>query len=265
MPVFRRIIPIAAVLSLTALACGAADASADSNASESSVTQGPAAPAPSGEPAAAPPMSKEIHWFRSSAEYRAITRQTYALAARALDAKVQGRDKGAAWAVVLDCDETVLDNSEHQKENQGKPFSQDAWTAWVNRKEAKAIPGAVAFTKHVRDLGGKVVIVTNRMDGTECPATETNLKAVNVTYDAILCKKDTSDKNPRFQAVAAGTAIGSLPALEILAFVGDNIQDFPAQTQELAGKDDAAFADFGSKFFTLPNPMYGSWEKNPQN
>jgi len=246
----------AIALSLSAVACGAQDDGGGASASESSVTQGPASSSGGGEAPAAAPMSKEIHWLRNSAEYRAITRQTYALAARTLDAKVQAH-KGGPWGVVLDCDETVLDNSEHQKESQGKPFSQEAWTAWVNRKEAKAIPGASAFTKHVRDLGGKVVIVTNRLEAGECPATEANLQAVKITYDAIHCKKDSSDKNPRFQAVAA--------EMEILEFIGDNIQDFPAQTQELASKDDAAFADFGSKFFTLPNPMYGSWEKNPQN
>ena len=44
-----------------------------------------------------------------------------------------------------------------------------------------------------------------------------------------------------------------------------NIQDLPDQSQDLASKDDAAYADFGKKLFVLPNPMYGSWEKTPQN
>jgi 5'-nucleotidase (lipoprotein e(P4) family) len=247
------------VLSLAAVACGSADGGGPES-SESSVIQNPT---PTTPPAAAPAMSKEIHWFRNSAEYKAITRQTYALAAKAVDAKAGGI--AGAWGVVLDVDETVLDNSTYQKENQGKPFSQDAWTAWVQRKEAKPVPGVVGFTNHVRALGGKVVLVTNRLDGAECPATEDNLKTVGVPYDAILCKKDTSDKNPRFKAVASGAAAPGLPAIEIVAFVGDNIQDFPDETQDLAGKDDSAFADFGSRFFTLPNPMYGSWEKNAPN
>lgn len=245
------------VLSLAAVACGAADGG-DASSSESSVVQAPTPP-----PAAAPAMSKEIHWFRNSAEYKAITRQTYALAAHAVDAKAAAQ--AGPWGVVLDVDETVLDNSEYQKENQGKPFDPAAWTSWVTRKEAKAVPGAIGFTNHVHGMGGKVVLVTNRMDGTECPATEDNLKALGVPYDAILCKKDTSDKNPRFKAVATGTAVAGLPAMEILAFVGDNILDLPDESQALASKDDAAFAEFGSRFFTLPNPMYGSWEANPQN
>ncbi len=264
MSVLRAVLVLSG-LSLAAIACSAAE-TGDADTSQSGVKEAPAptATATATTPPAATSMAKEIHWFRNSSEYKAITRQTYGLAGAALDAKLATR-KGGAWGVVLDCDETILDNSQYQKENQGKPFSQDAWTAWVNRKEAKAVPGVVGFTKKARALGGKVVIVTNRLDGAECPATEENLKSAGVAYDAILCKKDTSDKNPRFAAIAAGNAAPGLPALEVLEFIGDNIMDFPAQTQELAGKDDAAYADFGTKFFTLPNPMYGSWEKNPQN
>ena len=238
-------------------ACATPDADPSAPSSENAVVLAP----PTVTPPAAPPMAKEIHWFRNSAEYRAMTRQVYGIAGRTLDA---AEHKGS-WAVVLDIDETLLDNSQYQKENQGQPFSQDLWTAWVNRKEAKAVPGASRFTNHVHELGGKVVLVTNRMDATECPATEVNLHALNIAYDAMLCRKETGDKNLRFQAVASGTAVAGLPALEIVAFVGDSIGDFPAQTQELASKDDAAFAEFGTKFFVLPNPMYGSWEKNPQN
>lgn len=254
-----RSLIVISVLSLAGVACGAPDAGGVES-SEGAIVQEPPAVTP---PPAAASMAKEIHWFRNSAEYRAMTRQVYAIAGRTLDASASGR-KGS-WGVVLDVDETVLDNSQYQKENQGKPFSADAWTAWVNRKEAPAVPGASRFTKHVRDLGGKVVLVTNRMDGTECPATKVNLEAQSIVYDAILCKKDTSDKNARFKAVASGSAAPGLPALEIVAFLGDNIQDFPDESQELASKEDSAFSEFGSTFFVLPNPMYGSWEKNPQN
>ena len=47
-----------------------------------------------------------------------------------------------------------------------------------------------------------------------------------------------------------------------MAFVGDNIQDFPGLSQAIRKQGDEAFADFGARFFVLPNPMYGSWEKN---
>ena len=53
-----------------------------------------------------------------------------------------------------------------------------------------------------------------------------------------------------------------LPAMRVLMWVGDNIQDFPTLTQSIRTRDDAAFAEFGEGFVVLPNPMYGSWEKN---
>ena len=33
-------------------------------------------------------------------------------------------------------------------------------------------------------------------------------------------------------------------------------------TQAIRERGDDAFADFGARFFVLPNPMYGSWERN---
>lgn len=48
----------------------------------------------------------------------------------------------------------------------------------------------------------------------------------------------------------------------VLMFVGDNIQDFPLLAQDVRKQVDEAFAKFGDSFFVLPNPMYGSWEKN---
>src|SRR5262245_55604156 len=118
-----------AALSFAVVACSATEG-AHADSSESQVNApGDSAPADAG-----PPMAKEIHWVRNSAEYRAITRQTYALAAQAVESKKKAY--GGPWGVVLDVDETVLDNSQYQKENQGKGFKQEIWTAWVQRKEA---------------------------------------------------------------------------------------------------------------------------------
>jgi predicted secreted acid phosphatase len=80
----------------------------------------------------------------------------------------------------------------------------------------------------------------------------------------MLCKPDggPSDKGPRFEAVARGTTPLGLPPLEVVAFLGDNIRDFPGQSQAIRKENDEAFASFGARFFVLPNPMYGSWEAN---
>jgi predicted secreted acid phosphatase len=78
----------------------------------------------------------------------------------------------------------------------------------------------------------------------------------------MLCRPDgqPTDKNPRLSSVANGRALGLTTAVDVLAVLGDNILDFPSLSQTLREQPDAAFAEFGAKYFVLPNPMYGSWQ-----
>ena len=223
-------------------------------------------------PAAAPqPMAsttaiprKDIHWFRSSAEYRGIALEVYRDAGEHLADLTRGLGAGT-WAVILDADETVLDNSLHERRlaDQNATFSETEWARWVRERAATAVPGAVEFTRKVRAMGGRIAIVTNRPDSL-CGPTRENLKSIGVEADVVLCQPGSeSNKNPRFQKVQNGTAAAGVPALKVVEWLGDNIQDFPDLTQAVrtvAG----GYADFGSRYFLLPNPMYGSWEKNPE-
>jgi 5'-nucleotidase (lipoprotein e(P4) family) len=204
-----------------------------------------------------------LKWYRRSAERRALTAQGYAIAVDKLQAKVSAGITGA-WGVVLDIDETTLNNSTYQQERMdlGLGYSPASWTEWVNRKAATPIDGVLDFVHGVKQLGGKVVFVSNRVAATECAQTEENLTSAGLSYDAILCKTDTSDKNPRFMAVANGTAKPGLPALDVILYVGDNILDFPMLSQDLRKQPTSAFAKFGQDFILIPNSMYGSWEKN---
>lgn len=210
------------------------------------------------------PLGLDIRWYQRAAERRAMTAQAYAHATQKVAAKVAA-GVPANWGVVMDIDETTLNNSAYQRARAdlGLGYSPASWTVWVNQKAATPLDGALAFTQKVKQLGGKVVFVSNRMGVTECPQTEDNLHATGFVYDAVLCRVPgmPSEKNTRFEQVKTGTGTG-LPPLEIVAFVGDNIQDFPALTQELRKQPEAAFAAFGEKFFMVGNPMYGSWEKN---
>jgi len=165
--------------------------------------------------------------------------------------------------VVLDADETILDNSGYQLERVpfGGRFEAQSWRAWTARRAAVPLPGAVAFLRRVHELGGRIAIVTNR-DAAECADTEAVFQARALAYDVMLCKPEgaSSDKNPRFEAVARGTA--GLPPVEVVAFLGDNVLDFPGLTQAVRERGEEAFADFGRRFFVFPNAMYGSWERN---
>lgn len=233
------------------------------------------APAPAAETAPAPvpavatpradtAIGKEILWVRTSAEHRALLLQTYRLAGQQLERLASGEERGS-WAVIIDADETLLDNSVYQlrRARQGLGFTPESWNEWVLERAAPALPGAVPFTRRVRDLGGRVAVVTNR-DEVVCDATRENLTDEGIVHDIVLCMQPGgSDKNPRFEAVRQGAASPDIPPLRIVMVVGDNIRDFPSTTQEIRDRPDAAFARFGERWILLPNPMYGSWERLP--
>lgn len=211
-------------------------------------------------PAAARPLPNDVRWVRASAEYRALTRQAYEVASERLP-ELSRNLAAHSWAVILDADETVLDNSEYQRRRAvvDSGFTPATWATWVNERAAPAVPGAAEFTRRVQALGGRVVIVTNR-SVEQCDATRENLKTVSVVVDVVLCQpQGEGDKNPRFQRVQSGTAAPGVPPLTVVAWVGDNILDFPGMSQA-ARNDPRALADFGKRYFILPNPMYGSWQ-----
>jgi 5'-nucleotidase (lipoprotein e(P4) family) len=229
----------------------------------------PVTPAPrtvAGASAEAPGVpTDELHWLRGSAEYRAVTIQTFRAALEAAEEASAGRPAGS-WAVSVDADETIIDNSGYELELQRKGLSHTdaAWKAWVRRGERTAVPGAAMFLAGVRKLGGRVAVVTNTVQSL-CTDVASNLRSLSLPYDVLVCRPDdgADRKEGRWKSVAAGTERPDLGPLEILVWVGDNIQDFPDQSQALRDKGEAAFSDFGVRFFALPNPIYGTWEKNP--
>src|SRR5689334_11487790 len=173
-----------------------------------------AAPAP----VAARPLPNDVRWFRVSAEYRALATQAYSVASDRLPELSRGKPTGK-WAVILDADETVLDNSEYQRRRAllDSGYTTATWASWVNERAATAIPGAVEFTRRVHALGGRVVIVTNRTED-QCDATRANLRTVAAEADAVLCQAPgESDKNPRFQRVQSGAAIAGAGPLDVVA------------------------------------------------
>lgn len=207
---------------------------------------------------------KDIQWFRSSAEYRGIALEVYRTAGEHLADNARGLASGT-WAVILDADETVLDNSLHERRlaDRNEAFSEAGWARWVRERSATAVPGAVEFTRKVHALGGRIAIVTNRADSL-CAPTRENLRSVGIAADIVLCQPiGESDKNPRFARIQNGTAASGLPALTVVEWLGDNIQDFPGLTQAVRTAA-GGYAEFGMRYFLLPNPMYGSWEKNPE-
>ena len=223
-----------------------------------------ASPAPAAtraEQAPAASLPNDIKWVQRSAEYYAAILDTYRSATARVEQQSPSRKPGT-WAVILDADETVISNLQYQIERVGQGYSAESWAAWVHKKEATPLPGAAGFLARVRQLGGRIAIVTNRLES-ECEDTRALFRTHQLPFDAMLCREDKgpSDKNPRFESVALGKTPAGQSPLDVVAFVGDNILDFPGLTQAIRQGGEGAFSEFGVRFFLVPNPMYGSWER----
>ena len=140
-----------------------------------------------------------IKYMRDSEEYATLARQVYRMAGAAV-VRAAGQGQSRRWTVVLDVDETALDNSTYQLERAayGLPYDDGSWSAWVERRRAPAVPGAVGFIELVRGSGGRVAWITNR-NASLTDATRENLKAVGLwdDDDRLCTQKSSQDaRNP---------------------------------------------------------------------
>lgn len=214
-------------------------------------------------------LPRDVRWVKNSIEYGAICMQTYRAAWRAV--KSQAKALREPWAVVLDIDETVLNNTPYQVELavRGESYTPATWAAWVERRQATPVPGAAAFLDSVRSLGefAHVVFITNR-DAARDSATIANLKAYGLwrSDDMLLARRDRADtKEVRRREVleGIGRCAGRGPR-RIIALIGDQIGDLVDDSG--ADRDSLrqrllSGPDLGRRYFVLPNPMYGSWER----
>jgi 5'-nucleotidase (lipoprotein e(P4) family) len=209
---------------------------------------------------------REVKWVRDSEEYATITRWIYRSATQSVRQQAQRLQRGQSWAVVLDVDETVLDNTAYELERRayGQPHDEAVFAAWIARREAGAVPGAAEFIAEVRRMGGRVAWITNRLVGTRAH-TEENLALRGLWAEGDrLCMMDLADtaytKTARRAEVLRGTgACGFGAPITVLAWIGDQLGDIPraGEADADAGREEA----FGVRYFLLPNPMYGSWER----
>ncbi|MGA7614997.1 MAG: HAD family acid phosphatase [Thermoanaerobaculia bacterium] len=233
----------------------------------------PVAAAPANPSAA---LLNSVLWYQTAPEAAASYVQAYAAATTELDRALADPAWTAALeqtgdyqdlppAVILDIDETVLDNSPYEARlvREGKAFDPATWTAWVEEAKAKPLPGAVEFTRYAASRGVMVFFVTNRNRSEEGP-TRQNLLAAgfplstgvdNVITRGELSRTPTSDKGERRAAIAG--------EFRILLLCGDSIGDFVSSAGTANESDVAARHPgyWGERWIVLPNPMYGSWER----
>ena len=210
--------------------------------------------------------SAATHWQRNSLEYCRLAVNAYdqALAAAGRIAKTH---KPKTWVVLMDADETVLDNSlfDRERDRCAMPVQDAQWENWVHADMARDVPGAAAFTNAVHKLGGLVGIVTNRAQADDA-TTQATLKKAGIWFDYEIGMADKPDKVARWNGAVDHfrKAFGGHP--RAVMWLGDQVTDLAivdktgAILRAMSEKDDGA--GIGTYLFLLPNPMYGGWMKN---
>ena len=202
-------------------------------------------------------------WMRTSAEYRALAYQGYNVAMNTVKMAVTDPShQRKPLAIVLDADETVVDNTKLMGEsivNGNGRFDAPWWRQAVYQGKSQAMPGAVEFLNEVHKQGVEIFYVSNRYAPVNLDVTIQNFKELgfpSVDKDHVLLFEKDSDKQPRFDMIAK--------KYYVIVYMGDNAGDFPIGTKgkTLAERNsiiDAHKEDFGTTFVVFPNPAYGSW------
>ena len=218
-------------------------------------------------------------WVQTAAENAAIKLQTFNTASMQLERALADPSWTAALeqqpgyeslppAVILDVDETVLENVPFQAEIvlANTDFSEELWDEWIASASAKAVPGALEFVQRCVELDVAVYFVTNR-DADDEASTRENLLGegfpVSMEPDTLLTRGErvawTGDKTTRRRHVAE--------THRIVMIVGDDANDFMGEMRGVGvtlSSRGALVAErdawWGERWFILPNPLYGSWE-----
>lgn len=226
-----------------------------------------------------------VLWLQTSAEYQAIAAVTFRQAAtRVLELTKQfhaGKNVASAAieqpgentkrlpaAVIVDIDETLLDNSPMSAEliEERVGWDDKVWTEWVERRQADYIRGAAEFVEKVRAAGVEVFFVTNRKVS-EQSCTIEDMRPIVVTDDQLLASGEYDHESGQVWKNEKTTRRAAIARTHwILAMVGDDLADFiPGVREGVTPEQRAAAMErnldrFGDRWFLLPNPVYGSWE-----
>lgn len=201
-------------------------------------------------------------WFQKSAEMRACYIQAYNWAKRSLDEQMEYTSRNKKPAIVLDIDETVLDNSPFEVKciETGEGYSTETWQAWTSKEMAVPLPGTVEFLNYANEKGVEIFYISNRKVD-ELGWTLANMKKYelpNADSAHVILRAETGSKKARREQV--------LKDHEIILLIGDALTDFSEiyeSRDSTLGFDlvDADKDKFGFEYIIIPNPMYGEWEK----
>jgi 5'-nucleotidase (lipoprotein e(P4) family) len=216
-------------------------------------------------------------WVENAVEYKGNTIGAYELAKIRLDQALADKSWSALGqanvadkptAVILDADETILDNGAYESWliKTGQDFSNKTWNAWVAAAAAKAVPGAVEFTKYADGKGVKVFYVTNRTADQE-EATRKNLAALGFPMGGITDTFLMAKEKPEWTAKKGTRRDFVANDYRVLLLFGDNYGDFSDDFGGTEADREKSFeanqAHFGHDWIVIANPEYGSFESAP--
>lgn len=201
------------------------------------------------------------NWYQTAGEAKALYIQGYNIAKERLLKHLKTPSK-KPYSIVLDLDETVIDNSPYSAENilQGRAYEPSTWDEWVKKMEAKAVPGAKEFLEFADKNKVEIYYISDRTEE-QLDATIMNLEKIGIPVqgrDHVLLKsaQDKSGKVNRREYVKNRT--------NLIMLFGDNLSDFDEFSKKSVEarnrKVEELAEEFGSRFILFPNPMYGAFE-----
>jgi acid phosphatase len=234
-------------------------------------------------PAPDPPASDLLNavlWMQRSVEFKASALTAFALARIRLDQALADpswtgapKEQTGAYqslppAVILDVDETIMDNSGYQAwmTLRGTTFDPKTWNAYVNTVASRAVPGALEFARYADGKGVKVFYVSNRTAEEE-PATRQNLEKLGFPMGGGVDTMLMTRKQPDWGSAKGTRRAFVAKSYRVLLNVGDNLGDF---VDEYRGTEAERLKlleqhreRWGREWIVIANPAYGSFESAP--
>ncbi len=198
-------------------------------------------------------------WVQKAAENRALYYQAFNIARHRLDIDLRYHKSKKPRAIIVDIDETILNNSPYQAENimGKKSYTSASWFNWIKKSSAKTTAGSLEFLRYVAKKGVEIFYISNRkVRGFHKTYQNLKKEGFPVKKKNLLLKTTTSHKSARRSKV--------LIDYRVVLLMGDNLGDFSdafnkKSIGERFAKTDLLKSEFGKKFIMLPNPMYGEW------
>lgn len=197
-------------------------------------------------------LLNSLQWVTKSLEYPLLCQQIYNNALYQFKLLTQQKDfKLKKNAIVMDLDETVIDNSEFQvmMDTNNLKYSEELWAQWVNREKSKLVPGAKNFLMHTKKENIQIIYISNRGEDLLQP-TINNLKKLNIyqNNEIFLLRKNINDskENRRNEILNGNGRMENYPNFNIIQYFGDQYEDFHCLNTNL----------FGVSNFIFPNPIY---------